>query len=78
MTMKKTKRILAIAMIVTLLAALIYMIFGIYSIQTAGVATSFPWTWACFMTGVYFGPILGFELIILTVLWLKEKRNSRD
>ena len=73
--MKKAKKIVGIIMIVTFIAAMIYMFYGISVLLNPNTFTSFPWTWACFLTAIYFGPILAVELIVYIVLWIKERRK---
>lgn len=75
--MKKAQKIAGIVFVVTLCAALVYMVWGIYGLLRNAAFTSFPWWSACYFTAVYFGPVLGAELIVWLALWAVNKRGRR-
>lgn len=74
--MKKAQKIEGILLIVTFIAALVYMFYGIWVLLNPNTFTSFPWTWACLLTAIYFGPVLVMELIVYVVLWVKNKSGK--
>lgn len=70
--MEKARKITGILFFVTLTAALVYTLWGIYSNLTSGF-TSFPWWSACVFAAIYFGPILTLEGIAFLILKWKTK-----
>ena len=74
--MKKFQKVVGILIIITFVAALVYMFYGIWVLLNPNTFTSFHWTWACILTAIYFGPVLVVELIVYVVLWVKNKKSK--
>lgn len=73
--MKKAKKIVGIIIICTIVFAMVYMGYGIYTLLNPATFTSFHWTFALVLTGFYFGPLLLIELIVYFILrWRINKR----
>ncbi|HIU57525.1 MAG TPA: hypothetical protein IAA61_06900 [Candidatus Ornithomonoglobus merdipullorum] len=74
--LEKARSIVWVIFIITLALGLLYMAVGIMRIMN-GPATSFPWYSACFYAAVYFGPLLGAELIIYVILSIICRKRGR-
>ena len=72
--MAKAKKILKILLILTVAAAVVYSVCGIISLLNSPF-TSFPWWTAPVFAGIYFGPVILIEAIVLLVIRLREKRK---
>lgn len=72
--MKIAKKIAFWAFVVTLAAAVVYMVWGIV-INLNATLTSFPWWTACVFALFYFGPILALELAVYLFLRIKLSKD---
>ena len=78
--MKKGRRVVGIISVITFILAMIHMCHGIHVLLDPQTFTSFPWTWACVVTAILFGPILVLELVVYLVLtvMIHRKKNTES
>lgn len=74
--MSKARKTVWVILMLTIIFALLYMVYGVMSIFEQGGQTSFPWYYACFAAVVYFGGPILIEIIIYIVLWAREKKKD--
>lgn len=76
--MKKAEKIILSVLLITIAAGLAYTVLGIVSILRAGSETSFPWSFACFMAMIYFGPAVLIELVIYIFIKYRGQKEINN
>ena len=71
----KLKKVLKMLTFFTVVIAVLYIVANVIAILNADF-TSFPWWSALVFAGIYFGPLLVIELIVLAVVGIIEKRKN--